>query len=186
MNMKFLFVCFVICQIANAQSLKQVSLNESIKVSLPETFLKLDDGEVKQSYKSYRKPIAIFRDSRDMADFGANIAENQWAESDLDMFAKFQKSTLRQMFNEVRISSEGFEQIRGRRFTFFEFESELKPDDKSIISDRPVKKYFLIYYTIINSKVLVFQFNCPLIQKDKWRSTAKKIMNSIVINKSGY
>ncbi len=184
MKIQILVLALVHNAILFAQDLKPVLVNESIKVSLPQTFVKLTDGEVKQSYKSYRKPIAIYRDQKDMVDFGVNFGETEWPDSDLEIFAKFQKASIKQMFTQVKFLNEGFEEVKGRNFAFFEFESEVKEDEGAIIAERPVRKYILTYYTIVNGKILLFQFNSPILLKDKWRKKAQEIMKTITVSKS--
>ncbi len=164
-----------------SQNFKLVTVNEAIKISLPEDFVKLTDPEINQSYKSYRKPIAVYRQSRDFVDFGINFGEADWPDGDIEIYAKFQKASLKELFSEVNFISEGIKVVNGRKFAFFEMEISSKNEDETMVAEKPIRKYILACYTIVKGRILVFQFNSPLLLKQKWQNTAHKIISSIKI-----
>ena len=48
------------------------------------------------------------------------------------------------------------------------------------------KKYTLLHYAVVDNRVLVFNFSCPIDQKDQWVDTAWKIMDSIRLKKINF
>ena len=159
--------------------LVKMKVAEGITVSLPKDFRPMDDLDFSQRYPSVRKPIAAYTNVDRDVDFSVNISATQWPDGDLEIAKKFFKSSLLNMFDKVEMFSEGIQEVNGKKFVFFEFESRVKGDRMKLELSEPVLNYTYIQYLVEPGRTLVFSFNCPRRMRGDWQATAGKIMKSI-------
>lgn len=157
----------------------------SVTVMLHESFKVLEEGLIAQKYPAAKKTDAAFTTEDNWVDFVFNVARTQWAENDIELFAKFNKSTLLTLYDKLTFEQEQIIEINKKKCVVYEFVAMQKIDYKNseLGSKGPVKQYFYLVYTIHNDKVLIFNFNCPFKYKKKWQPEAALIMNSIKIGK---
>ncbi len=162
------------------ETLTRLKVTKEISVAIPESFTQMTDAELYNKYISDRKPIAMYTSRDKRADFGINVNSSPWAGNDLEILKSFYKANMGNLFTEVEFLTDEVQTIGNRQFAVLEFVSVLV-DENSIGTVNTVSKYTYIQYTIRNGKVLLFNFTCPALQKKKWESTAKEIMQSVRI-----
>jgi hypothetical protein len=162
--------------------LVKTKVTDGIIASIPKDFKPMDDLDFSQRYPSVRKPLAAFTNADREVDFSVNISATQWPDGDLEIAGKFFKSSVINMFDNVEMISEGIQEIHGRKFVYFEFESRVKGDRTKLEFKEPVLNYTYIQYLVEPGRTLVFSFNCPKRLKDEWQPTAHKMMKSIKLN----
>jgi hypothetical protein len=87
------------------------------------------------------------------------------------------------MYTNINFIQDTISTINKRDFVVFEFVSELKDDESnSLQRGSIVKQYSYMQYTVIDSRVHVFNFTCPSQIRPKWQSTAHEIMQTIKIS----
>ena len=169
--------------LSSGQTYMQVEATKNITLAVPNDFRPMTNDEIADRYFTNRRPVAMFTDPRNVVDLGVNESVTEWSEGDLVILKDFYKANISGLYTEVNYLREGLEDINGRSFAVFEFESTVKDDD-NIFSKKPeIQKYTYIQYTIVNGKSWVFNFTVPLRNKAEWQPVAAKVMNSVKIKK---
>lgn len=167
---------------ANKPKLVKMKVSDQITVSIPEGWRPMDDLDFSQRYPSVRAPLAAFTDDQRLVDFSVNISATQWPDGDKPMAKQFFKASLMNMFDRVDMIKEGIQEIHGKEYIFFEFESRMNGDRREEGTKDPVLKYTYIQYLIDpGQKTLVFTFNAPRRQKEDWQETAREMMLKIKV-----
>jgi hypothetical protein len=163
--------------------LVKTRLTKEIIVYLPADFTLMTDDDLAKKYFTYRKPTAMYTNQDRVVDFGLNITETRWRQSDLPLLQKFYKSGIAKMYSNVQFIQDTISTINKRDFVVFEFISELKDDETNTMQrGSAVKQYSYMQYTVKDNKVHVFNFTCPVQIRTKWQDTAREIMQTIKIN----
>ncbi len=158
--------------------LSKVQVREGIKIKIPEAFYKMPERDIVERYRSYKLPIAMYSAEDRLTEFGVSISDNFWSGNDLELLLDFQKSNIMALFDKVDFKKQGIRKVHKNNMAFFELESDTRYARKF------EKKYTLLHYAVVDNRVLVFNFSCPIDQKDQWEDTAWKIMDSIRLKKS--
>ncbi len=163
--------------VSDSEKFINVKVREGIKVKLPQSFYKMPDKDITERYRSYKLPIAMYSSEDRLTEFGVSISDNFWSGNDLDLLLDFQKSNIMSLYDKVEFKKQGIRKIHKHNMAFFELESNTK------FSRSFEKKYSLLHYAVVDNRVLVFNFSCPLDQKEQWSELSWKIMNSIKLSK---
>lgn len=177
---------------------------DEVVVKMPENFRIMTDEELAQKYFTYKKPTAMFTDERGKVNFGVNINDTEWDYKDLEMMKSFYKSSLMRTFTRVTYEKtgtnkegedivkenretsmtmlqEGIKTINKHRFIYFEFTSEVKPEQYEVKKDGSVRMYSYMLYTIHKEKALIINFSCPEVLKNQWQTVATEMMETVVL-----
>jgi hypothetical protein len=168
------------------QSIKYVKtkVNDDITLKLPEEFTLMTQQELNSKYVTSRTPVAAYTDFSKTVDLGVNIAYSRWNAEDLEIMQSFYKSNIMGLYDEVQFISEGIEEINGREYAVFEFESVVRDTEGTTITSSAISKFVRIQYTIVKSKTVLFTFACPSRTKDQWAPVAREILQSVKISKT--
>lgn len=163
--------------------LVKTQVAEGIYVSLPQDFVPMTDDDIALKYLPFRKPVAMYTNPERVVDFGFNISNSKWRDSDLEIAKGFYKGSIAGMYSKVTFVQDGtIQKINKRDFAVFEFVSEVIDDDPNSMHKGSVtKQYSYIQYTLKGGKALVFNFTCPVKLKERWQTTAKSIMQSVKV-----
>ncbi len=168
-----------LCSFEASVKLVRTKVSADISVMLPRNFRVMDDLDFGQRYPSVRKPIAAYTNEDRLVDFSVNISATQWPDQNVELARKFFKAGLANLFDNVEFLSEGIQEIHGKQFIFFEFESRIKGNPIELSQRDPVLSYTYIQYLVEPGRTLVFSFNCPRRVRLEWQETAGKMMKSI-------
>lgn len=160
------------------EKLVKVKVREGIKVKLPESFYKMPDKDILERYRSYKLPIAMYSSQDRLTEFGISISDNFWSGNDLDLLLDFQKSNIMALYDRVKFLDQGIRNVHRHDMAYFELQSDTR------YARSFEKKYTIVQYAVVDNRVLVFNFSCPLDQKEQWEKSAWKIMDSIRLAKS--
>ena len=169
---------------ADNEKLVKTKVTDNITVDLPVSFQQMSEQDINSKYISYRKPLALYTSENKKADFGVNVSLTQWNSNDLDLMKRFFKSSIANLYDKVDFLKEDIEEINNIRYAVFEIISTVNPDENAILSKGAIQKYSYLQYAIVNEKTILFNFTCPLNEKERWQSTVKDIMNSVKVKKS--
>ena len=172
-------MCGLLFVAAVPPKLVKIKTKDGITVSIPKDWHPMDQYDIVQRYPSVRAPLLAYTNEERVIDYSVNISATQWPDDDAVLAQKFFKAGVVNMFDRVEIISEGVQEIHGKKFIFFEFESRMNGNRRQEGMGDPVLRYTYIQYLIIPGKTLVFSFNCPRSQKEAWQETAKLMMKSI-------
>lgn len=158
----------------------KTKLAEGARVSLPEGFRVMTDGEMKQKYPNFHKPIVMMTSKDDAADFGYNISFNQWGRN-LKLLKEFMKSNHTFYFTDIQYLQDTIITQGKRNFVVLEFVSftQNKETDREL---PPIRTYSYMMYTVEDNRILIFNYTCPARLMDKWRQAAPAVMSSIRID----
>lgn len=153
------------------------NVREGIKIKIPENFYKMPDKDILERYRSYKLPIAMYSSEDRLMEFGVSISDNFWSGNDLELLMEFQKSNIMALYDKVKINKEGIRQIHKYDMAYFEIETDTR------YARSFEKKYSLLHYAVVDHRVVVFNFSCPVERKEQWSEHAWKIMDSIKMTK---
>lgn len=173
-----IFAAFV-CLGADKARLVKIKVNDMITVYIPSDWRPMDDLDIAQRYPSVRAPIAAYTNEDRISDFSVNVSATQWPDADVKLAQKFFKAGLMNMFDRVEMIDEGINDLRGKQFIFFEFESRINGNRQSEGLTDPVLRYTYIQYLIQSNRALVFSFSCPRRQREVYQETAREMMKRV-------
>ena len=169
------------CVAAQEHKLMKVKVNETLTVLVPKEWQPMDQMDVAQRYPSVRAPLVAYTNYERIADFSVNISATQWPDDDVELAKGFFKSGVLNMFDKVEMIDEGIQEVSGKKFIFFEFESRVNGNRSQEELREPVLRYTYIQYLIQPGKALVFSFSCPRRMKADWQPTAREMMRGIKV-----
>ena len=174
---KFILILFIVPLLAfQSDKMVKTKLTEEIRCVLPVNFFPMSEGDILRRLPSVRKPLAAYTDESRLVDFSVNVSASKWRNSDITIAKDFFKSSIFHLYDEVTLINEEIKTINKREYAVFEFVSLVKGDG---LTKKAVRKYSYIQYTIKGGQVYVYALNAPSRLKDKWKSNASTIMNSI-------
>jgi hypothetical protein len=159
---------------------EKTKLAEGVSASVPKGFRPMTDGEMKQKFPNFHKPVVMMTSEDEVANFGYNISFNQWGRN-LKLLKEFMKSNNSYYFKDIQYLQDTISALDGRNFIILEFVSytQNKETDRELA---PIRTYSYMMYTVEDNRILVFNYTCPARYMDKWKQAAPKIMSSIHIN----
>lgn len=160
--------------------LKSTSINDFIKMDVPESFTAMNDDQLAARYPSGRKPMIMFASQDLTVNLGVNGTNNAWENQDLKILADFQKANIRALYENVQFTREELIKQGKKDFAVFEFIADNAASSKTIAKQR---QYYYMMYCIVRKQVFIFNFNCPDAQKMQWREHADKIMKSVRVTR---
>lgn len=168
------------------QNIKYVKtkVSDSITMLTPADFLLMEEAELNRRYVSARKPIAVYTDYSRTVELAVNVAYSRWKQEDLEIMKSFYKSNIMGLYDDVNFLKEDIETINGRDYAVFEFISVVRDEEGTAVNPGATAKFTRIQYTIVNYKTVLFNFSCPVRQKDQWIPVARHILSSVKISKT--
>lgn len=163
------------------EKLQKTELTDNITMLIPETFRPMTDDEIANKYFTTRKPMVMFTNQDLTIDFGVNKSATKWGDDDFEIMMSFQKANIFSLYDEVDVISEGTNEVKGKKYAYYEFVSTVLGDEEAFIKQGSIKKYTYIQYIIVDKVTLVFNFTCDSRVKDRWAPVAKQMMESIDI-----
>lgn len=169
---------------AEAQNIKltKVTLTPGISMLMPENFSLMPDDVLARKYLSTKKPTAMYSDPSGEIDLGVNITNHFWQEKDIPMLKDLYKSSLRAAYTRVEFLTEEIRTINKRKFVVLEFIGIVEDEKEGIAGKRSaISRYNYMMYTVVESRIVVVNFNCPTKYKATWQPIVPQIMQSVKI-----
>lgn len=161
--------------------LVRTKITSAITVGLPAELLPMTPEDIAQRYPSVRAPLGAYTNELRVVDFSVNTSATQWTEKDMPLAQKFFKAGITNLYDRVDYIREGTETWNKRAFIFFEFNSRMHGDKRSMGNAEPVLKYHFVAYHIRNDRTLVFSFSCPRNLQGEWQETARAVFKTIQV-----
>jgi hypothetical protein len=181
-NRLFLFLPLLFLSFDQPKLVK-TQITPDITVSIPQGWRPMDKMDFTQRYPSVRAPLAAYTNEERMVDFSVNISATQWPDANLEIAQKFFRASITNMFDRIEMIHEGIYEVNGKKFIYFEFESRMHGNRSQVETQDPVVKYTYLQYLVEPRRTLVFSFNSPKREREKWQATAKSVMKSVKIKK---
>jgi hypothetical protein len=176
----FVAAALVVFPIFQEGKWKKVKVGENISMSVPADFYDMTPEDIAQRYPSVRSPLGAFTNSQRLVDISVKVSATQWRTEDTPIAKEFFKSSIMNLYDRVEFSKETVEEINGKDFILFEFDSRINPDE-TLENREAVRKYNYVMYRIQDMTTYVFTFQCPAQLKDRWKQSAEEVMQSVKI-----
>lgn len=161
--------------------LVKTKISSDITVSLPSELMAMTSDDIALRHPSVRKPIAAYSDADRMVDFSIKISATQWPDANVEMSRKFFKAGIYNLYDRVEMINEGVQEIHKKNYIFFEFDSRINGDQRSLGDQESILKYTYVLYLVEKKRTLVITFSCPNHLKEDWQETAHEVMKSLHI-----
>ena len=184
MTKHIVFGLILIClsQIISGQAkLNRIKIGKEISMEIPESFHVATAQEMLQKNVSARTPLAMYTDYNGKIDIVVNETSNTWQGGDLEVIQSLYKSTIANLFDEIDFIQEDIQEVAGRGFIIFEFNSTVTDENDTFGTGVSISKYTYIQYTLYKDKILLFNFTCPAREQNQWQAAAHEIMKSVRI-----
>ena len=159
----------------------KTEIYEGVTIKLPKSFHPMSEAVLRRNYLSARLPLAAYTGEDEQVTLGMNTSNTQWQAKDLQMLQNFYRSSILELYDEVKFIQDSLVTIQGKPFATFEFIGTVRGEEGALTSQAPLKNYVYVQYTIYQEKTYVFDFTCPARQQSKWQSAARTIMGSVVL-----
>lgn len=159
----------------------KTKVNENITVRLPPDFYEMTPSDIAQRYPSVRQPIGAWTNDQRLVDISIKVSATQWRYSDTPMAKEFFKSSVYNLYDKVEFTQDKVEEINGKNFIVFEFDSRIEPD-QTLENRQAVRKYNYVMYLIQGGQTYVFTIQAPARYKEEWQETANTFMHSVKVN----
>jgi len=179
-NIGLLFLLFF-SPVIESHKLVKTKIAHDITVSIPAELMAMTPEDIALRHPSVRKPIAAYSDVDRMIDFSIKTSATHWPDADLEMSRKFFKAGLYNLYNRLEMIEEGIQEIHKKNYIFFEFDSRIDGDRRSLGDQDSILKYNYVLYLVEKNRTLVVTFTCPDQVKSDWQETAHAVMMSIRI-----
>ncbi|TAG94309.1 MAG: hypothetical protein EAZ20_00965 [Bacteroidetes bacterium] len=171
---------------------KKKIADNTISVNIPDDFTVMGEDVYARKYGAYRQALAMFTSPNAKIDFGVNetvnrsllaVSSAEFKEEDLKILKDIYKGSIKGMHAEVTFLQDEIVVIDNKKFIALQFVGTVKDDEEKTITMKSgvIKQYSCIYYTVLEGKILVFNFNCPDFFRRQYQPIAQQIMQSIKI-----
>lgn len=164
-----------------SHKLVKTKISKEISVSLPTELMAMTQDDIALRHPSVRKPIAAYSDIDRMIDFSIKVSATQWPDGNLDMSKQFFKAGIYNLYSRVEMIEEGVMDIHKKTYIFFEFDSRIDGDQRSLGDQDSILKYNYVLYLVEKGRTLVITFSCSNHFKEDWQDTAHEIIQSLRI-----
>lgn len=176
----FFFHIFLFAQI----KLSKRQITPGISMLVPQDFVLMNDDMLAKKYFSPKKPTATYTNPNAEIDLGVNITTNFWQEQDIPMLKELYKGSLRANYSRVEFLQEKVAKINKRNYVILEFLGYIDDsEEKNTLMGRKsgIARYNYMMYTVVENRIVVINFNCPIRYQAQWQDYAAKMMASIKI-----
>jgi hypothetical protein len=161
--------------------LVKTKVADGITVSIPQGWRPMDALDFTDRYPSVRAPLAAYTNEERLVDFSVNISATRWPDTNLEVAKQFFRSSISNMVDRVEMINEGIEELHGKKYVFFEFESRINGNPAKEGLRDPVLRYSYLQYLVEPGRTLVFSFNCPRRERESWQPVARAMMKTIKV-----
>ena len=152
--------------------LTMTKVAEGVTVGLPKDWFPMTDDDIASKYPSTKKPLAMYTYLDRTANFGVNLSKSLFPGNDPRVLLETYKATIIDSYDKVDWIQCDTAVINGRIYSVYEY---------TAVFDKTTS-YNYLQYTVVQSHIVIFNFECPTKDKDKWAPIAKSMMQSVRLN----
>ncbi len=151
---------------------KTISLfNDKVEILSPKELSKMSDKMWTFKYHNLPRPELVLTDENAEINLLVDLTQQPAAESQIAAYKDFRISNLKKTRTDIKILGDGIKTVNGKKIGFIKFSSQA--------SDQNIFNFY--FFTVINGKILLFNFNCIEKLQKTWEKTADEILNSLKI-----
>lgn len=166
----------------NDTKMNRIKVAKNVSMMMPTDFRAMTDAEIASRFFTYRKPVAVYTDPQLVCTLGYNIAPTEWAYKDLEILKGIYKATIVGVYGITKMLQETIKTIDGQKYIVFEFVGDAK-DDTTLYKKRSEPTYNYLQYTVVDSKIYVFNFSCASRYQRIWQEKVGQMMGSVKLTK---
>lgn len=167
-----------------AVKLKRRQLTVGISMLMPTDFTLISDDLLAKKYFTPKKPTAMYTSPDMEVDLGVNISNTFWEQQGIPLLKDLYKGSLRASYTKVEFISEGVTKINKRNYAFLEFVgivSDSEEKANALGRKNNISKYNYLMYTVVENRIVIVNFNCPLKYQTQWQALMPRVMKSVKI-----
>ena len=171
MSMTFIVSTLVLTSAftAKAQLEKKSLLNDKVELAIPSDFDIMSEDLMKLKYPAERRPTLVYSNESGGINVALNLTQNQANQSVIPAIQENFEQTFKNLYPSAEWKSKGVKEINGRQVGFLEL----------ITPAIDTEIYNLMFYTDLDSMLLLCTFNCTRNEMEEWTTIAHEIMNSL-------
>lgn len=146
-------------------------LGDRVTFSVPSSFTLLVDEIREFKYPSENRPEIVFSNEEADINFAISWKKEQASQAMMDFIAQKMAKSMSARIKRSKLLDEGVKEVRGRKIGYIEI---ITPAMDSRI-------YNLIFFTDLEGRLLMFNFNCVSGKMRKWKPIGRKILASLTI-----
>lgn len=149
-------------------------LENKVKIKVPKNFNELSVDEINLKYPGRNKPGAVFSNELGTVNITLEIKTDPASQDMIEKYVSNYNDLFVKMYKlgYEKENNSGVINVNNRKVGFVRI---LMPNKQK------KKDYALMFFTDLESKLLMCTFYCPEGEVEKWKVTAEEIMNSIKI-----
>jgi hypothetical protein len=152
--------------------LKNIALFDGkIELMVPEHMAEMSDEMWALKYRSRDRPAMVLTDDDGEVNLLASETAQSASENQMSAFVDFQMDQLKKQRPDLAMLDHGVRIVNGKNVGFFKF--------LSAATDQNVFNYY--FFVIVDSKVVLFTFNCIQKLRKRWEDTADKMVASLKV-----
>lgn len=171
----FIILCTSIISVSFGQTsinLKTRSLlNDNIEIKIPEDFRIMSEEMLKLKYPSANRPTIVYTDESGSINVAFNLTTNNASQDIIPQFKEVLQNTFKQVYPSAKWKGDGINMINDKNVGYLEL----------ITPAIDTKVYNLVFFTDVNSQLLLCTFNCTVQYLEEWQSIGHEIMSSLKV-----
>ena len=150
---------------------KKDILGGKVEILLPKEFGIMSEEMMKVKYPSDRRPTLVYTDEPGTINVAFNHSASQVTQEQIETFKDSFVGMFKNLYPSAEWKSSGVKVINGRKVGYLEL----------ITPAVDTKIYNLLFFTDLDSRLLICTFNCVEAEQVRWTDPAQKILNSLTL-----
>ncbi|WP_055149425.1 hypothetical protein [Jiulongibacter sediminis] len=150
-------------------------LNDKVELKVPKDFDIMSEELMQLKYPSERRPTLVYSNESGGINVALNLTQSPASQQLIPVYKDNFVRTFKNLYPSAEWKDSGVKTIDGRKVGYLEL----------ITPAIDTEIYNLMFFTDLDGQLLLCTFNCTRKSIEEWTPTAKEIMNSLKIKKTG-
>lgn len=146
-------------------------LNDKIELKIPKEFSLMGEDIIKIKYPANNRPTTVFSNTKTTTNIALNLTTHPADQNLIEQYKESFLNTFTKSIPTAEWKSNGVKEINGKKVGYLEF----------ISPATDTKIYNLLFFTDVEKKLLLCNFNCIVEDTSQWLSVANEIFNSLKV-----
>jgi len=150
--------------------LRTISFSDgNVEIMIPEDFKIMSEEMLKLKYPSANRPTIVYTNDSGSINVALNLTTSSASQDLIPQFKEALQNTFKQVYPSAKWKDNGINTINDKRVGYLEL----------VTPAIDTEVYNLIFFTDVNSQLLLCTFNCTVQYLEEWQSIGHEIMNSL-------
>jgi len=146
-------------------------LDDHVEIMIPEDFKIMSEEMLKLKYPSANRPTIVYTNESGSINVALNLTTSSVSQELIPQFKEALQNTFKQLYPSAKWKGSGINTINDKKVGYLEL----------ITPAIDTEVYNLIFFTDVNSQLLLCTFNCTVQYLKEWQSIGDEIMNSLKV-----